>query len=46
MKKACIVVMPGKPVQYMVQHALDRVYEIVGVCKERGVNIFDELEHK
>ena len=37
MKKVCIVGASGKLGQYMVQHALDRGYEVVGVCRERSV---------
>jgi hypothetical protein len=35
--KVCIVGASGKLGQYMVQHALDRRYEVVGVCRERSV---------
>jgi len=37
MKRVCIVGASGKLGQYMVQHALDRGYEVVGVCRERSV---------
>lgn len=37
MKKVCIVGASGKLGQYMVQHALDRSYEVVGVCREKSV---------
>jgi hypothetical protein len=36
-KKICIVGASGKLGQYMVQHALDRGYQVVGVCRERSV---------
>lgn len=36
-KKVCIVGASGKLGQYMVQHALDRGWEVVGVCRERSV---------
>lgn len=36
MKKVCIVGASGKLGQYMVRHALDRGYEVVGVCRERS----------
>jgi NADPH:quinone reductase-like Zn-dependent oxidoreductase len=36
-EKVCIVGASGKLGQYMVQHALDRGYEVVGVCRERSV---------
>ncbi len=41
MKKVCIVGASGKLGQYMVQHALDRGYEVVGVCRERSVGKLD-----
>ena len=34
-KKVCIVGASGKLGQYMVQHSLDRGYEVVGVCREQ-----------
>ncbi|MEJ2694743.1 MAG: NAD(P)H-binding protein [Candidatus Thiodiazotropha sp.] len=41
MKRVCIVGASGKLGQYMVQHALDRGYEVVGVCRPQSV---DKLE--
>jgi NAD(P)-dependent dehydrogenase (short-subunit alcohol dehydrogenase family) len=35
--RVCIVGASGKLGQYMVQHALDRSYEVVGVCREESV---------
>ena len=32
-RKVCIVGASGKLGQYMVQHALDRGYDVVGVCR-------------
>ena len=36
MKRVCIIGASGKLGQYMVQHALDRGYAVVGVCRERS----------
>lgn len=44
MKKVCIVGASGKLGQYMVQHALDRGYEVVGVCRERSVSKLDKFK--
>ncbi len=41
MKKVCIVGASGKLGKYMVQHSLDRGYEVVGVCRERSVGKLD-----
>jgi len=35
--RVCIVGASGKLGQYMVQHALDRGYEVVGVCRKESV---------
>ena len=37
-KRVCIVGASGKLGRYMVQHALDRGYEIVAVCREQSVS--------
>src|SRR5512136_1811814 len=39
--RVCIVGASGKLGQYMVQHALNRGYEVVGVCRERSVGKLD-----
>src|SRR5512137_1156033 len=36
-KKICIVGASGKLGRYMIQHALDRGYEVVGVCRAQSV---------
>jgi NADPH:quinone reductase-like Zn-dependent oxidoreductase len=35
--KVCIIGASGKLGQYMVEHALERGYEVVGVCREESV---------
>src|SRR5258706_16027662 len=44
MMKVCIVGASGKLGIYMVQHALDRSYEVVGVCRERSVEKLDAFK--
>jgi hypothetical protein len=46
MKKICIVGASGKLGQYMVQHALDRGYEVVGVCREQSVGKLDAFKER
>ena len=46
MKKVCIVGASGKLGKYMVQHALDRNYEVVGVCRERSVGKLDAFKER
>ena len=36
--KACIVGASGKLGKYMVQHALDRGHEVVGVCRDESAS--------
>lgn len=42
--KVCIVGASGKLGKYMVQHSLDRGYEVVGVCRERSVGKLDAFK--
>jgi putative NAD(P)-binding protein len=43
-KRVCIVGASGKLGRYMVHHALDRGYEVMGVCRERSVGKLDAFE--
>jgi hypothetical protein len=43
-KKVCIVGASGQLGQYMVQHALDRGYEVVGVCREQSLSKLDPFK--
>ena len=42
--KVSIIGASGKLGQYMVQHALDRRYEVVGVCRKKSVKTLDRFE--
>jgi NAD(P)-dependent dehydrogenase (short-subunit alcohol dehydrogenase family) len=42
--RVCIVGASGKLGRYMVQHALDRGYQVVGVCREKSVGKLAEFE--
>lgn len=44
--KVCIVGASGKLGKYMVQHCLDRDYEVVGVCRKRSVDKLDEFKER
>jgi hypothetical protein len=42
--KVCIIGASGKLGKYMVKHALDRGYEVVGVCREQSVGKLDAFK--
>jgi len=42
--RVCIVGASGKLGRYMVQHALDREYEVIAVCREQSVGKLAEFE--
>jgi NADPH:quinone reductase-like Zn-dependent oxidoreductase len=44
--KVCVVGASGKLGRYMVQHALDRGYEVVGVCREESAEKLQEFKGK
>ncbi len=44
--KVCIVGASGKLGRYMVRHALERGYEVVGVCREKSVAKLDEYRDR
>ncbi len=44
--KVCIVGASGKLGQYMVRHALDRGYEVVGVCRAQSVGKLESFRDR
>jgi len=44
--KVCIVGISGKLGQYMLQHCLERGYEVVGVCREQSVSKLDKYKDR
>ena len=44
--RVCIVGASGKLGQYLVQHSLDRGYEVIGVCREQSVGKLDAFEER
>jgi hypothetical protein len=45
-EKVCIVGASGKLGQYMVQHALEKGYEVVGVCREGSVGKLEAFKDR
>ena len=45
-EKVCIVGASGKLGQYMVEHALERGYQVVGVCREGSVGKLDRFKER
>ncbi len=43
-QKICIVGASGKLGRYMLQHALERGYQVVGVCRERSVSKLQDFK--
>jgi NAD(P)-dependent dehydrogenase (short-subunit alcohol dehydrogenase family) len=44
--RVCIVGASGKLGRYMVQHALDRGYEVVAVCRQQSVGKLDRFKRR
>ncbi len=44
--RVCIVGASGKLGRYMIQHCLDRGYEVVGVCREKSVPKLDAFKNR
>ena len=42
--RVCVVGASGKLGRYMIQHSLDRGYEVVGVCRERSVDKLSDFQ--
>lgn len=45
-KRVCIIGASGKLGRYMIQHALERGYEVVGVCRAQSVGKLDDLKER
>ncbi|ACY14239.1 NAD(P)-dependent oxidoreductase [Haliangium ochraceum] len=43
MRRVCIIGASGKLGRYMIGHALERGYEVVGVCREQSVHKLDDF---
>ncbi|MCW4188838.1 MAG: NAD(P)H-binding protein [Candidatus Thiodiazotropha lotti] len=46
MEKVCIIGASGKLGRYMVQHALDRGYQVVAVCRQQSVGKLSDFKDK
>ncbi len=46
MSRICIVGASGKLGKYMVQHAPDRGYKVVGVCRQQSVSKPDVFKER
>lgn len=46
MTRVCIVGASGKLGRYMVRHALDRGYEVIGVCRQESVHKLDDFKDR
>jgi len=44
--RVCVVGASGKLGRYMVRHALDREYEVAGVCREKSVQKLDDFKDR
>ena len=44
--KVCIVGASGKLGQYMVQHCLERGYDVVGVCRSKSIHKLDSFKDR
>ncbi len=44
--KICIIGASGKLGKYMIQHALDRGYEVVGVCREKSMSKLEKFKER
>lgn len=45
-KRICIIGASGKLGRYMVEHALNRGYEVVGVCRAQSVDKLDDFKDR